>query len=151
MDRRRKAGASAIDPKTLPGLVLDDKDAIKRGTWSESSSIGGYIGTSYLHDNNQNKGELSATFKFTLKEPGEYEVRIAYTPNANRASNVPISIQHAGGESKARVNQKESATIDKGFFYVGKFRFEREAIITISNTNTNGYVVIDAVQLVPAK
>jgi len=147
----RRPTAAAIDPKTLPGLVVDDTDAIKRGTWSESSSIGGYIGVSYLHDNNANKGELSATYKFTLKEPGEYEVRIAYTPNPNRATNVPITITHAGGDSKARVNQQESATIDKAFFYVGKFRFDKEATITISNTNTNGYVVIDAVQLVPAR
>jgi FAD dependent oxidoreductase len=146
----KRSVANAIDPKTLPGLVVDDADAIKRGAWSESSSIGGYVGASYLHDGNAQKGELSATYKFAVKEPGEYEVRIAYTPNANRASNVPISIQHAGGEAQATLNEKQPPAIDKTFHSLGKFRFGKEAVVTISNTNTNGYVVIDAVQLVPA-
>lgn len=147
----RKSSASAIDPKSLPGLVVDDKDAIKRGDWSESSSIGGYIGTSYLHDGNANKGQLSATFKFTLKEPGEYEVRVAYTANPNRASNIPIAIQHAAGETKATLDEKQTPAIDKTFHSLGKYRFEKEATVTVTNTATNGYVVIDAVQLVPAK
>lgn len=146
-----RASATAIDPKSLKGLVLDDTDATKRGAWSESSSIGGYVGVSYLHDGNAQKGELSATYKFAVKEPGEYEVRIAYTPNTNRASNIPVVVQHAGGEAKLTLNEKQAPAIDKTFHSLGKFRFEKEAAVVISNTGTNGYVVIDAVQLLPAK
>ncbi len=147
----RRTTATGIDPKSLSGLVLDDIAAAKRGAWSASSSIGGYVGASYLHDGNAQKGELSATYKFALKEPGEYEVRVAYTPNPNRATNVPIAIQHAGGERKATLNEKQTPAIDKTWQSLGKHRFEKEAIVTISNAGTNGYVVIDAVQLVPAK
>lgn len=145
---RRAAG---LDPRALPGLVLDDTDAVKRGDWSPSSSIGGYIGAGYLHDGNAKKGELSATYKFTLKEPGEYEVRVAYTPNPNRASNIPIAIHHAAGESKATLDEKQAPSIDKSFQSLGKFRFDKQATVVISNTATNGYVVIDAVQLVLTK
>jgi hypothetical protein len=35
------------------------------------------------------------------------------------------------------------------FHSVGKFRFEGEAAVVISNAGTDGYVVIDAAQLVP--
>lgn len=145
----KRTVAAAIDPKSLSGLVVDDADAIKRGTWGESSSVGGFVGVSYLHDDNAQKGELSATFKFAVKEPGQYDVRVAYTPNANRATNVPITITHAGGEAQATLNEKQPPPIDKAFRSLGKFRFEKEALVVISNTNTNGYVVIDAVQLVP--
>jgi hypothetical protein len=35
---------TGIDPKSLPGLVLDDDAAEKRGDWSRSTSIGGFVG-----------------------------------------------------------------------------------------------------------
>jgi hypothetical protein len=139
---------TGIDASKLPGLVIDDEEAAKRGDWSKSSSIGGYVGGQYLHDNNEQKGELSATYKFTLKEPGTYEVRIAYTANPNRATNVPVTIRHAGGETRATIDQKKQPAIDKLFHSLGKHRFEKEAVIEITNADTNGYVVIDAVQLV---
>jgi hypothetical protein len=141
---------TGIDPKSLPGLVLDDDQAEKRGDWSRSTSIGGFVGAAYLHDNNGQKGQLSATYRFTLKEPGTYEVRVAYTPNPNRATNVPVTIEHASGKSRVMLNQKKSPTIDKLFQPLGKFEFDKQAVITIGTEDTDGYVVIDAVQLVPA-
>ena len=142
---------AVVDPRKLPGLVLDDDEAQKQGAWSKSTSIGGFVGTQYLHDGNAQKGELSATYKFTIKEPGMYEVRIAYTANANRATNVPVAIRHAGGEAKTTLDEKEAPAIDKLFQSVGRYRFDKEAMIVISNAGTNGYVVIDAVQLVSVK
>jgi len=142
---------TGIDPAKLPGLVLDDDQAEKRGDWSKSTSIGGYVGAQYLHDNNERKGELSATYKFTLKEPGTYEVRVGYTANPNRATNVPVLISHAGGETKAALDEKATPKIDKMFQSLGQHRFDRVATVTITNAGTNGYVVIDAVQLVPVK
>jgi hypothetical protein len=77
-------------------------------------------------------------------------VRIAYTPNANRATNVPISIEHSGGQSRVSLNERAGPDIDKTFRSVGKFQFNDKAVIVVSNADTKGYVVIDAVQLVPA-
>ncbi len=147
----KPASSTSIDPAKLPGLVLDDDQADKKGDWAKSTSIGGYVGTQYLHDNNEQKGELTATYKFTLKEPGRYEVRIAYTANANRATNVPIVIRHAAGETKATLDEKATPKIDKMFHSLGQHTFDKEAAILITNAGTNGYVVIDAVQLVPVK
>lgn len=145
-----RTGASGIDPKSLPGLVIDDEQAEKRGNWGSSSSVGGFIGPFYLHDNNAQKGELSATYQFVIKQPGMYDVRIAYTPNANRATNVPITIQHATGTTNVTLNERTAPNIDKTFRSVGKFQFDGTASVVISNANTDGYVVIDAVQLLPA-
>jgi hypothetical protein len=143
--------AAAVDPRKLPGLVLDDDEAAKEGAWSKSTSIGGFVGTQYLHDGNAQKGELSATYTFTIEEPGTYDVRIGYTANPNRATNVPVVIRHAEGEAKATLDEKRTPAIDKLFQSVGRFRFDKTATILISNAGTDGYVVIDAVQLLPVK
>ena len=138
-----------IDPKKLPGVVQDDEEAEKKGEWAKSRSIGGYVGTQYLHDNNEQKGELSVTFKLPVPKPGVYEVRLAYTANPNRATNVPVTIRHSKGESIASINQQRPPGIDKIFQPLGKFTFEKEAVVTVSNEKTNGYVVVDAVQVLP--
>jgi hypothetical protein len=148
---QRRTGPSGIDSKTLTGLVVDDDAAAKQGNWNSSSSVAGYVGAHYLHDNNQQKGELSATYSFALKEPGPYDVRIAYTPNPNRATNVPITVRHAGGESRFTLNQRAKPDDEAIFRSVGKFHFHLDAVVTIANSNTDGYVIIDAVQLLPVK
>jgi FAD dependent oxidoreductase len=145
----RRTTASGLDPQSLPGIVIDDERAEKRGSWNGSSSVPGYVGREYLHDDNGQKGDLVATFRFTLPSPGTYEVRMAYTPNANRASNVPVTVQHAAGEVQLTVDEKKTPAIDRCFHSLGKFRFDTQAVVTISNAGTNGYVVIDAVQLLP--
>lgn len=138
-----------VDMKSLPGLVLDDDSAVKTGDWSTSSSIGGFVGSGYSHDNNQAKGQMTATYKFAVQQPGSYEVRIAYTPNANRATNVPIKIAHTDGQSQVTLNERIAAGSQNGFRALGTFKFNDSATITVSNEGTDGFVVIDAVQLVP--
>jgi hypothetical protein len=138
-----------IDASKLPGIVIDDEAADKQGNWQSSSSVSGYIGAIYLHDGNAQKGQLSATYKFTVKEPGEYDVRIAYTPNANRATNVPITVRHADGETLVMLNERAAPDIDSTFHSIGKFKFKDQGAVVISNAGTNGYVVIDAVQILP--
>jgi hypothetical protein len=141
---------AGIDPKKLPGIVQDDDAAAKNGGWTKSSSIGGYVGSQYLHDGNEFKGQKSVTFKLLLPKPGTYEVRLAYTANPNRATNVPVTIHHAKGESTVSINQKVDPAIDKAFHSLGRFTFDKEAIVIVSNDRTDGYVVVDAVQILPA-
>src|SRR5690606_23259333 len=65
-----------------------------------------------------------------------------------RATNVPVTIVHADGETVVTVDQTEVAPIERLFKPLGKFRFqaESEAIVSISNAETEGYVIVDAVQ-----
>ena len=77
------------------------------------------------------------------------EVRLAYTPNKNRATNVPVTIKHSDGLANVNVDQTKIPPIDGLFISLGKFRFERFGEVTVSNKGTDGYVVIDGVQWLP--
>jgi hypothetical protein len=110
------------------------------------------VGSQYLHDANEQKGELSATYKFAVKEPGKYDVRIAYTANPNRATNVPITIAADGKPAVSKtLNQRQTPAIDKRFQSLGQLEVVKEAIVVISNKDTDGHVIVDAVQLLPVK
>ncbi|MCX6953358.1 MAG: FAD-dependent oxidoreductase, partial [Verrucomicrobia bacterium] len=73
--------------------------------------------------------------------------------NANRASNIPVTIRHAGGETKVTLDEKKKPAVDGLLQPVGTFDFKkgRDSYVEISNAGTDGYVVIDAVQWVEAK
>src|SRR5690606_23610588 len=91
-------------PAGFPGALLDDDSAILAGEWQVASTVRPWIGNGYRHDGNQNKGHLAARFEFTIDQPGRYEVRLAYSQHANRATNVPVAITHRGGVAQARVD-----------------------------------------------
>jgi len=149
---RKAENAGGIDPKTLPGIVVDNTQAKLTGDWPQSASIGGYVGTEYLHDGNDSKGMKSATFMAKIPKAGRYEVRVAYTANANRASNVPVTIESKSGLKKAELNQRE-APRHTGFQTVATIDVAADEVVNvvISNANTNGHVIVDAVQWLPAK
>jgi hypothetical protein len=147
-----KRSISSIDPSKLPGLVIDNADATLTGEWTHSASIVGFIGTDYLHDNNERKGELSALFEFKPRKSGEYDVRIAYTPNSNRASNVKITITSANNSQTMTLNQKMKPS-DGAFHSLDMFKFDanQPAKVVVSNAGSDGYVIVDAVQLLPSE
>lgn len=142
------AKATGIDPKSLPGIVVDDTSAKLTGDWSHSSSIGGYIGTEYLHDNNESKGKKSAAFTIKVPAAGRYEIRLAYTPNPNRATNVPVTIESKSGMKTAKLNQRETPK-HSGFQTVSTVEVSADETltVTVSNSETDGYVIVDAVQV----
>ncbi|MCW0217138.1 MAG: FAD-dependent oxidoreductase [Prosthecobacter sp.] len=135
-----------LDPKSMKGVVVDDERALKSGHWQESGSAKKFIGNGYSHDGNGSKGENTATFRATLPQAGKYEVIFNYTPNNNRASNVPVTIKHAGGEAKVTVNEKKPGDVDGLGVSLGTYDFGTEAEVSVSNAGTDGYVVLDGVQ-----
>lgn len=145
--------SEGIHPKSLAGIVIDDSEAEKQGPWGESSSVGTFVGSTYAHDQNQLKGEKTVRFKISVEKPGRYEVRYAYTANANRATNVPVTVRHRDGEETVTVNQRKAPAIDKVFVRLGTFSFggEGEEYVLVTNAGTDGYVIADAVQLLPVE
>jgi hypothetical protein len=143
--------ASHVPAKSFGGIVVDDAKAKLTGEWSRGS-MGG-IDEGYLHDANDGKGEKSARFEATLPKAGRYEVRLAYTPNPNRATNVPVTVESAEGKREVRVNQRATPPIGKHFVSLGTYAFEADkpAAVTIRNAGTDGHVIIDAVQWVAVK
>jgi hypothetical protein len=144
--------AHFVDPRSFPGLVLDDTAAKLTGNWASSSVMSGFVGASYLHDGNEEKGEKSARFELGLPGPGRYEVRVAYVAHSNRATNVPVTVESADGATTVRVNQQRAAGPDSTFFSLGTFRFEpgKPAAVVITNQGTDGHVIVDAVQAIKA-
>jgi len=131
------------------GTVIDDQSAQIQGNWIRSTAVGPYIEHGYRHDANSMKGQNSIRFSTTLK-PGSYEVRLAYTDNANRASNVPVVLYHAHGKEIRHINQKVAPPIDNLFMSLGTYDFKGSGVIEMRTTGTDGYVVADAVVFIPA-
>jgi hypothetical protein len=133
--------------KDIKGIVIDDEKAEMKGNWKPSSSNSPFVNFGYRHDNNEEKGDSTATFSTSLEEGGKYSVRIAYPQNNNRASNIKVVVSHGGGDSTVVLNQKQKGSHDP-FQDLGTYSFEAGATasVTVSNAGTDGYVVIDAVQ-----
>jgi hypothetical protein len=135
----------------LVGFTVDDKEAKLVGSWKASQYSRPYVGDGYVHDDKTGKGEKSATFTPKLPKAGEYEVYVSYTATKGRSTNTPVTIRHADGEKTVLVNQEEKPKLDGLFRSMGKYRFEAGAAgsVTISNKDTTGYVIVDAVRFVP--
>ncbi len=62
-------------------------------------------------------------------------------------------MKFSGGEKKVIVDERKKAPIDGLFISLGKFPFSEaaDAAVEVSNAGTDGHVIIDAVQWLPAK
>ncbi|HEX8916592.1 MAG TPA: FAD-dependent oxidoreductase [Humisphaera sp.] len=143
---------TGVRAKQLPGVVVDNAQADRIGKWTGGGGQAGVDGF-YMHDGNENKGKLSAKYTLAVPADGRYEVRVSYIAHPNRATNVPVTVQTADGMVEAKLDERKKPPIDGLWASVGTYRFTaaKGAVVTIANDGTDGYVVIDAVQLLPAK
>lgn len=147
---RNAVAAVGLDPAKMEGVVVDNTDAQLEGSWSSSASVGGFVGGDYIHDSNEGKGEKKGIFTPKLPRPGLYEIRIYYTANANRATNVPVTISNRKESRTATVDQRKAPRLG-GYTSIGVINADagNGLRVTISNTGTDGHVILDAVQFVP--
>jgi len=138
--------------KKYGAIVMDDGVAGLTGRWTASAHSSPYIGLGYLNDGDEEKGAKKAVFHPQLPGPGRYEIRLAYTTLGNRASNTPVTIFTTSGPRTVRVNQRKAPAIDGLLHSLGVFDLAAgpEARIEVSNGDTDGYVVVDALLLIPA-
>jgi hypothetical protein len=134
-------------PTDFEGTVVDDSEATLTGAWTTAAATKPFVGDGYRHDADAAKGK-KARFVATLPRAGHYEVRLAYTTNANRATNVPVAIEHAAGTANVVVNQQTPPTLNGIFSRLGDYDFGTSAVVEVSTAGTNGYVIVDAVQFV---
>jgi len=133
--------------KKLDGVVVDDREAEYTGKWETSSSIGPFVDLGYRHDDNTARGEKAVTFDADLPKAGKYEVRVYFSPNANRASNAHTSL-YSGSTKKAETKIDQRKAGDDGpYVSLGTFDLDKTARVVISNAGADGYVIADAVQL----
>ena len=131
-------------------VVVDDAQAMKVGEWKASVFTKPFVGEGYCHDDQKEKGKKSIRFVPSLPEPGLYEVRVAYTAGDGRASNVPVTVQHADGKSELQLNQRKAPGVDGQYHALGQFRFDpaTESYVELGTTATDGHVIADAVAFV---
>jgi len=145
------AGIQELDPRKLPGIVVDNADAETRGNWRTSTSVHPYAGEDYLHEDNKGQGNASVRFVPDLPKTGRYELRIAYTAHPNRATNVPVTVNTAEGLVTLTLNQRKALGPNAPFLSVGKYAFGAKGAgyVELGTEGAGGYVVADAVQWIP--
>jgi len=148
--------APAVIPMTVDqvaGIVVDDQQAEKTGNWTLSQFAKNYVGTGYQHDRGQPKGKNTAIFRPDLPRDGEYEVRFAYNSGSGRSPAVPVTIFSADDPKTVTVNQQKRPTIDGRFVSLGRFSFLRNGQnqVVVTNKDTTGILIIDAVQFLPVE
>ncbi|MCB1236469.1 MAG: FAD-dependent oxidoreductase, partial [Verrucomicrobiae bacterium] len=112
-----------VPKSSLSGIVIDDSEAKLTGKWAEGAGLKGFIENGYRYAGKG--GGASARFEFTVPRDGEYEVRLAWQPHENRATNTPVTVISAGGEKSQTVNQRVAPPLAKGFYTLGAYRFEK--------------------------
>ena len=137
---REPAGAVGPQPK---GIVMDDSKAELAGQW-KAGIYNPLVGPGYIHDDNRDKGKKSARFAITVPRAGSYHVVLLYPPGENRATNTPVTVRVDGDTSEHVVNQR---TARDGGRRLGTFAVKKSIEVTVSNTGTDGYVIVDGVQV----
>ncbi|GAA5034677.1 hypothetical protein GCM10011506_29300 [Marivirga lumbricoides] len=125
--------------------IVDNKHSsvTKVGQWSVSTAGGNSkYETDYLHDENYQKTGKKITFDVELA-PGRYEVFAWWYAYENRASNTPFEIVSDKGTSIIYKNQRQD---NARWVSLGTYDFTTNAVVNISNQNTNGFVVVDALK-----
>ena len=147
-----RGAAAGRDAASLRGIVVDNAAARVVGAWSSSASIGGFVGSDYLHDGAADKrpagdGEKQVVFTAAVPRAGTYEVRIWFTHSGNRAARVPVTVGLPDGPRTFHIDQRTEAV--EGLALPGPFRLPPGALdVTIGTAGTSGHVVADAVQLI---
>ena len=138
---------TGIDPKSLPGIVIDDEQADLTSGWSDTGTLTGFVGSGYYYSSDE---KATARFPFQVQETGTYEVRLAGQPHVNRAKALAVTILTADGEKVVKVDQTQPPKGDKGFGALGSFRFEagKPAWVLLTCAGAQGAVHCDAVQVV---
>lgn len=146
----------SIAAETLPGIVLDDISAKLTGNWSRSTNFTPHIGSGYIfcgEDSSGPKGDgkATATFRFRAPESGEYQLLMAYSAHESRAAKVPVMVTSGSCDKEFTVNQTKPLPSGEYFSLIGNVQLDSgvETVITINNRQTVGFVIVDALQLLP--
>jgi hypothetical protein len=140
---------TGIDPTKLPGVVIDNKQAISTGNWTSGEGLKGFIGYDYVYA--AAKSGATIRFEWKAEKAGSVELRLAYQPHENRGNSVPVAIQVGSTKSNVRINMQAKPAIDGTFVTLGEFSAKAGDVVsvTLSTENAGGNVHADALQILP--
>ena len=147
----RSSGPVSLDRNSLPGLILDDAQAELSGDWERSTNFKPHVGTGYLHDEQRSDGKSRAVFRFKGQADGEFELRMAYSAHPTRTTHLPVTIVGGGVEQRFTVDQTQPLPVGETFRPIGALRLRQgvDYVLTVTNEDTKGFVIVDAFQLLP--
>lgn len=126
-------------------VVADNLAASFTGTWPTSTSVGGYYATNYQH-HTAGTGTNSFSWTLNVASSGTFEVYARWTQHPNRATNAKYTVNHAAGASVVTVNQAQGGG---NWQLLGAWTFDAGPTIVSLSDDANGYVIADAVMIVP--
>ncbi|MDZ4153041.1 RHS repeat-associated core domain-containing protein [Methylicorpusculum sp.] len=95
-----------------------------------------------------NEPTQAANWTVTVPADSDYDAYATWTAHSNRASDAKYTIVHADGETVQEVNQQQHGG---QWNKLGRYRFKAGESYQIKlSDQANGYVIADAVSLVPA-
>ena len=152
--KAERRGAMGIDPKKLPGIVVDDAQAKLTGEWSTGAGLPGYVGTGYRYASPATKG-AAARFEFTVPAAGNYEVRFRHTAHENRSTAVTVTVvERRRREVTSRRTSRQAGPLEHGFVVARHVRLhagQAAGAVVVTADGARRNIAIDAVQVVPAK
>jgi hypothetical protein len=133
-------------------LTVTNSGGVTASTgWSAGANAGGWPlpNGPYWTDGNSGKGNKWVRFAPTLATNGYYDVYIWWVYAANRTINAPVTIVSANATNTVFINQQINCT---NWFKIASsnyFNAGSGGSVTISNLNTSGYVIANAVRWMP--
>ena len=134
--------------KNIGGIVSSsDKNLVLfKGNWESKKIAGSRNLFNYICKQAAPDQAAQCTYQLPVTESGLYKVCIMYFPDIKGASNAKITIQHASGidtmEWDFRKGDKLGLALRVGAYY---FEKGKPATLTISNENSDGYIIADGV------
>ncbi|APZ91816.1 FAD-dependent oxidoreductase [Fuerstiella marisgermanici] len=140
--------ATGVDPKSLEGIVVDDRQAVTQGDWFGEQPKRGHIAFGYQKA--ASDSGATCTFKLRVPSTGLFEVRIAYIRNSNFGSRVPVDVIAPGVQQTTHVDMTTKAPLKHNFLPLGQYQLKADdsLVVKIGTANAGGFSIVDAVQLV---
>lgn len=141
-----------MEKNKLTGSIISYTETAhfaRTGTWKEDKATGIVNLFEFEFLTGTAAEPSQATFKLPITEDGNYQISLLYKPGADRASNVPVAIDHADGIAKVAWSMKKGSKF--GFAVpVGTYRFvaSESNTVTLSTAGVDGKVIVDSVAFV---
>jgi len=133
-------------------IIIDDTDAgfstsFSQDDWQKYTQDGGqHYGNSHYYNREIGSGQDTATWSFTVSEPGNYDVYAWWWEGDWRPSDVPYTVNHFYGSTTVRMDQRASGG---QWNLLGTFYWHDEGSVVVSDDTSSGRdIVADAIRLV---
>jgi hypothetical protein len=142
---------SGVDPASLPGSIVDNRQAVTEGSWTPGTGLKGYIGHDYVYAGSGSNARIR--FSWTSDKAQKVEVRVAFQPHENRGNQVPVTIRAGKQIRSEKINMRAKPPIDDTFQSVGTFEVaaQDQIVVELSTEGAGGNVHADAVQFLPVR